>query len=92
MIFDWLNFSGLLPDCVPPLQTSAAVCAGHGAGGHAAALSMVRSASFEQNPLMLAYFSAGRLCIVFCLYQANSERHVQDRSVSALPSLHDSFR
>lgn len=34
-------FTGLLSDCVPPIQTTVAVCAGYGAGGYAAASRLV---------------------------------------------------
>ena len=42
LITDQLPVSGLLPDRVPPVQTTAAVCAGYGPGGHAAASGLVR--------------------------------------------------
>lgn len=41
LIVYMICLSGLLPDSVPPLQTSAAVCAGYGTGGHAAAPGLV---------------------------------------------------
>lgn len=34
-------YAGLLSDCVPPIQTTVAVCAGYGAGGYAAASRLV---------------------------------------------------
>lgn len=37
---------GLLPNRVSPVQTFIAVCAGHGAGGHAAAFSVVSVCTF----------------------------------------------
>jgi len=41
LITDVFSVSGLLPNCVPPLQTTVAVCAGYGTGGHAAASGLV---------------------------------------------------
>lgn len=41
LLIAYTCFSGLLPDSVPPLQTAAAVCAGYGTGGHAAATGLV---------------------------------------------------
>lgn len=37
-----LIFPGLLPDCVPSIQTTVAVCARYGSGGHAAPPGLVR--------------------------------------------------
>lgn len=64
------SVSGLLPDCVPPLQTPAAVCAGHGTGGHAAASCLVS----YRVPFVKSTFDLIILahCHV-CFSQANSE-------------------